>query len=206
MAVTMTTTIPPNIADTYLARDDPAKNFGSTNIIQHGAYTGSIIRRSLVKFDLSTIPSTELCDSAILSVWLAQDLADTDCTFSIHRVLKNWVEAEATWYIYSTGNNWPLNGAFAAGGVDLTPMGTSALIAANAALNTEIQISLDTTEMKKMYDGTYTNYGWLIKSTNETESDVWGVYSREYGSGASGYNPKLVIETHAGVIPGVIWF
>lgn len=197
----MTTTTLNPTADTYLSNSAATTNYGSATTVQHGAYAGGIIRHSLVKFDLSSITSSDICNSATLSVWLALDLANSDCTFSIHRLLRNWVENQATWQIYSTGNNWGTAGGTNSSDIDTTAMGVSGTVSSTSALGTEIQIIINTTEMKKMYDGTNTNYGWLIKSTSETESDIWGVYSREYAT--STVRPKLVVETSAPISSGV---
>ena len=200
------TTIQPCDIDSYIASDAATTNYGTNTTMLHGAYNGGLRRRSLVKFNLSSIPATEICDSAILSLWLAADLANQACTFSAHRLLKNWVENQVTYNIYSTGNSWDTAGALGAGDRDATAMGVSGTVSATASLNTEIQIVLTAAEMQKMYDGTYINYGWLIKSTSETESDSWRVHSRE--ATTSGYWPKLVVVSHVGTtfIPGTILF
>ena len=215
MAVGMTTTtIQPCEIDTYISSNAATTNYGNVNAFQAGYYNG-IKRHGLIKFDLSSIPSGETCDSAVLSLWIQADLASSDMTFSLHRLLLDWVELQATYNIYSTGNNWPDTGALGSNCIDMSPMGVSGTISATTAasenLNTEIQITItDKAEFKKMYDGTYTNYGWLIKETEEEEGDLrmWGFHSSE--ASTSGYRPKLVVTTHAteaGVyVPRVIMF
>lgn len=209
MAVGMTTTtIQPCEIDTYISSNAATSNYGTATSFQAGTY-GPIIRHGLIKFDLSDIPDSEVCDSAILSLWLQTDLATKDTTFDLHRVLRNWVENQATYNIYSTGNNWATAGGMGAGDCVATRMGVSGTISQTASLNSEIQITItDLTEFKKMYDGTYTDYGWLIKSTSETDYDIWGFHSRE--ASTSGYRPKLVVTTSATegavYVPRVIMF
>ena len=208
-----TTTIQPCDIDTYISSNAATSNYGGSDEIQAGYYN-PIIRRGLIKFDLSSIPSAEVCDSAVLSLWIKRDLATSEMTFSIHRLLLNWVEAQATYNIYSTGNSWPDSGGYGSSCIDMTAMGESGTIVGTSAIDsalidTEIQITItNTSEMKKMYDGTYTNYGWLLKGTVESDLKMWGFHSSE--ASTSGYRPKLVVTTHAsegGVyVPRVIMY
>jgi len=196
-----TTTIQPCEIDTYISSNAATTNYGNVNAFQAGYYN-TIIRHGLIKFDLSSIPSGETCDSAVLSLWLQADLANYAMTFSLHRLLLDWVELQATYNIYSTGNNWPDTAGYGSSSVDMSAMGVSGTISASESLNTEIQITItDKAEFKKMYDGTYTNYGWLIKATEEADTRMWGFHSSE--AATSGYRPKLVVTTSAPISSGV---
>src|SRR3989304_2482514 len=61
--------------DTLLDKSSPTLNFGTNVQINSGERTGfaDAIQRSLIKFDLSSIPSNAVIISATLTLYLAQD-------------------------------------------------------------------------------------------------------------------------------------
>ena len=203
-----TTTIQPSEIDTTIRAANPTVNYGTSTVLQIGVTSGYPYR-TLIKWDLSGIPSSEICDSATLSLWLDVDAAPTYAiTFGVYRILRNWGETTVTWNKYDGTNNWTTAGASGAGDMDATLLGESASISQTTPVGTEIQISLSTAEIQKMYDGTYTNYGFVIKSMREDLGSRWDSCSREHAT--TGNRPKLVVVTHssgvATFIPGAIWF
>jgi hypothetical protein len=167
-------------------------NYGNLTVLQIGRWSSGYSMRALCAFDFSSISSSEVCDSAILSLWLNHDYSSNDCTWKVYRVKRQWLEMQATWNQYISGASWQTAGAMGANDIDLTELGTSSTISASATAGTEIQISLNTAEVQKMYDGTYPNYGFLIKATSETSVNLWYVYSLQAGTNI----PKITIETH----------
>lgn len=113
-----TLTLQPNAAngiDTMISSLQTSTNYGTTDLLQVGnARVGSDdFRRSLYKFDISSIPAGSVISSATLT--LTGDYSTTggvpsSGTFYCYRCTRNWVKGEATWTIYSTGNNWATSG------------------------------------------------------------------------------------------------
>ena len=201
-----TTTIQPSEIDTTIRGVNPTINYGTSNVLQIGVTSGYVYR-ALVKWSLAGITPTDICDSATLSLWLAVDAATTYAvTWGVYRVLRDWGETTATWNKYDGTNNWTTAGATGAGDIDATLLGESASIPANTAVGTEIQISLNATEIEKMYDGTYSNYGFLVRSESEGLASRWDVCSREHATTEN--RPKLVVVTHAlsTFVPKIIMF
>jgi len=190
---TTTTTIQPCSADAYIYSAGATTNYGAETNIAIGKNGSGAIWRSLVKWNHATIPSSETCLSATISLWLLKDYATADATWTVYPILRNWVENQATWNAYSTGNNWGAAGLSEAGGDIGASIGVSATIGNATAANTEITISLNAAEFQKYYDGRVTNYGFLIKSTSETANDLWSQYSKENATTAR--RPKLVVVT-----------
>jgi len=97
-------------ADTYIDRNTATgennTNYGgNTTIRVEYNRNNNWDEFSLVKFDLSSIPSGATITSATLK--LVKTGGDTGAkNVAAHRLTKNWVENQATWNIYSSGNNW----------------------------------------------------------------------------------------------------
>ena len=86
------------------------------------------IARSLIKFEeMSSVPSSATVVSATLTITPIADKSSNNRTLSVYRVKRNWVLAQATWYIYSTGNNWETAGAAGANDIDTTALGTASI-------------------------------------------------------------------------------
>lgn len=71
-------------------------------------YTG------LIAFDMSSIPPTAIIESATLSLWCYNVVSD-DRSVNIHRVLVEWIEAEATHNNRKAGVAWNVAGCGGAG-------------------------------------------------------------------------------------------
>jgi hypothetical protein len=146
---------------------------------------------------LNSLSGSDLCDSSTLSLYLAQDFASASVIWSAYRLKRNWGELTATWNAYGSGTSWQTAGALGANDIDTTPLGSSGSIAATSSVGTEIQISLNPVEVQKLYDGTYVNYGFLIKPNPVvTSNSRWYVYSRNSSVTYDVRKPKLVINSH----------
>jgi hypothetical protein len=99
--------------DTWLDEANPTTNNDGTGTLklidgadQHSAGTRA---SPLLRFDFSSIPSdANIVGNVLLSLWQQSGGTDTSHSFSIgtHPLRRVWVTAQATWSIWSTGNNW----------------------------------------------------------------------------------------------------
>jgi hypothetical protein len=156
-------------------------------------YYDTATSRSLVKFDLSSISASSIFDSAVLSLYLKNDWATSDVTWRVYRLKRNWIETQTTWKNYASGASWQTAGATGANDIDTTELG-SVLVSNSSSVGTEIQISLTASEVQKMFDGTYSNYGFLIKGDPDTNRRRWYLYTRE--NAATDRRPKLTVVSH----------
>lgn len=184
-----TTIIQPSSADAYILNTSATTNFGTAGSLNSGRDGSGNIYRSLIKFDLSSIPSSEVVISATLGLRLLADSAGYDVTWEIYQILLDWNEAQATWNARLTGTNWNTAGAMGAGDINPTAIGTSGTISNSTSLNTEISISLNKNIIQDMR--LLGNYGFLLKTTSETSNTLWSLYSREHATTA--YRPKLTV-------------
>jgi len=184
----------PASLDTLMYSAFPTNNASLSTTLYIGNFIAWSNTRSLLKFDLSSIPATDVCVSATLSLWLSANSAAIDAVWDFYRVLRNWTSV-ACWNTYSAGNNWATAGGMGAGDVDGTVIGSSATILANTPADTEIQIALDPTIIQGLWDGTFSNYGFLVKARAEDVTNRAQIYSSDHATVA--YRPKLTILTQA---------
>lgn len=93
--------------DARLYKAQADTNYGTSAIAVGKSSATTYIYRSLIKFDLSSIPSTATVSSATMSLYY---YSGTDGggsnTIKIYRQLKDWVESQCTWNSYKTGTAW----------------------------------------------------------------------------------------------------
>ena len=178
-------------ADTGLWESQPTDNL-STQWNYVGGQTAKAFR-SIFKFDLSGIDSGATVTDAVLSLWEAYALGAT-ADVTLNRILLNWVNAEATWNIYSTGNNWNTAGAGGADSdIDSDVSATLSMDGTAAVDWVAFEGATLIDDVQKFIDGTYANnYGWrLAKLANEgLAGNNWNRFdSIEQGT----HDPKLVV-------------
>lgn len=154
--------------DAYLLSTSANSNYGNSADMAVGESNNATNRytRSLVKFDLSNLPADATITSATLSLWTSADLSGNDATYSIYRLKKAFNETQATWNNAATGAPWQTPGAAGVEDRETTAIG-SALILNNEPLNTEKKIVLEASKIQEMFNGTFTNNGFIITANTE---------------------------------------
>ncbi len=122
----------------------------NSNLATQTANTGWIgerndaaqIRRVLLKYAAlsdGTIPPTATIISAKLFLYVNGDYSSNARTLDVFRVLRAYNPAQATWNVYTTGNNWTTAGCGSAGNdYDNTVVGSRAF-SASETLNEYIK-------------------------------------------------------------------
>lgn len=127
--------------------------------------TGSMNRRSLIHFDVSSVPPGATVESAKLymNIWTVK----SDRTNDIHRVLGSWSEPIVTWNTQPSYESTP---------TDSPNTGTTPGIWMEWDVTADVQAFVDGTP----------NYGWLLKDPIEYSdpSAYAKYYSREYADPA----------------------
>jgi len=178
--------------DTYLLNTSPTTNNGTAVVMWVGESNNATdkVARSLIKFDLSSIPSNATITSAALSLWTDADFSDNTRMISVYRLKVPFNETQATWSEASTGVSWQGPGASGANDRESTAIG-SVQILANEPLDIEKQITLSPAQIQEMVNGTFTNNGFIIIA--DTETDDRFNYKTSDASAAT-KRPELVIE------------
>ena len=172
--------------DTHIDSASPTSNSGADVYLATGG-----TQRSLLKFDFSSIGFVSYVNSATLTLTVGQASGATlQSALNVYRQKRAWVEGQATWNIYATGSNWQTAGGFGTNDCEQTSIG-SVTPATNPSAGTAYNISLDTTAIKDMINGAFTNNGFLLKKASETNDRIIWASS---GNTTTSYRPKLVIE------------
>lgn len=180
--------------DCSLLSGSPTTNFGATNILYIGTQntdTDVETARALIRFtELTTIiPKFRKVSSAILSLYLTQDFSGSVSNVDIHRSLRAWVEAEATYNIWKTGSNWTSGGGRGIGtDREEALLGTRAMSASEA--DGWKHWSLNTDLIFEIINGLFTNNGFWLQS-RENSDDLYTYRSSDYATAT--YNPYLTI-------------
>ena len=144
--------------------------------------------RMLLKFNLTSLPAGAVIVSTKISLYLTDNVFTNARTYRVYRVKRDWVTAQATWDIYSTGNNWQTAGGFGANDCEQTEIGHRDMIVSET-LNTWKDFTL-TPATKAALD---LGYGWMIKADTESE-DLYRFRGTRFAT--TTLRPKLTITYH----------
>lgn len=167
-------------ADTRIQQNAATTNAGSALSITIGEANdaSSAIRRSLIFTDLSIIPAGSIIHSATLTMhFINANLANNNRTFDVFRVIRNWVEMEATWNIARTGVSW---GTAGCGSTTTDFVNTSiGSFACTTGMAVGLKdIPLSTSEISAIVNRTVTYEGFILRMRTETDDAyIWA--SRE---------------------------
>jgi hypothetical protein len=197
-------TITPSNADTYLSNPNPLssifdptdkdRNFGDLSALLVDPGNGgddSNLRRSLVKFSLSSLPAGSIINSAHLrlrvgSIGWTDD--PTGETLNVYQVTEDWDEMQATWNSRLTGTAWTGTNPAGSGGTWTATGAASATIPSNS---TGYWIDWTvTTIVKAWVENSQPNYGFIIDSPSSKD---WTI---SFGSkeDTSAWRPTLLAD------------
>lgn len=164
----ITVTLNP-VADTYANQDNPATNYANSADLLVGRTTKFLtLRRSYLRFDLSSIPSNAIVTSASLRLYLKSGNGAT-VSISLHQVNGAWTSGGLTW------NNQPAVGSARASlGVGTTPGWRTWSV---------------TTLVQEWVNASTTNYGVSLRGPESYTGDWLRTFDSRQGSN----DPQLVI-------------
>jgi RHS repeat-associated protein len=169
---------PSQSQDVMLLSTSPSTNFEGNGRLSVGT-TSTGVARSLVKFDLSTIPANTALDSAQLQLHYDQTFTTNSnaVTIETHRMTLGWDESTATWTSSSGG---------------VGELGGTAVKPANLG---SAWHSFDVKSITQAWvNGTQANNGFLLKAASET-----------LGQGGPRYEPsELVYNGETEVYPKLL--
>jgi len=88
--------------DTYIASNSTGSNYGTITSVYTG-YSGGI-RRTLIRFNISSIPAGSVITLATASLYCSNGNASV--SNMLYRCTKAWTESGATWNKYDGTNAW----------------------------------------------------------------------------------------------------
>lgn len=177
--------------DTFIHRDTATTNYGTnTGLFIGNNGGGTNTYRVVIKFaGLSdgTVPPSATITSATLSLYCYAEASGNARTLRVYRSKRAWVETQATWNIYSTGNNWATAGGFGADDCEQTDIGSRAFSATETTGKYK-DWTLTAADIQAIVKGTWTNNGFLIKADTEN-TDRYAFYSSDNADN----KPKLTV-------------
>jgi hypothetical protein len=161
----------PSTADSYVNQQATTTNYGTATAMYVQAKTGQA-RRSLVQFDISSIPSGSTINSATLELYATA--VSGSQTLNVHRITGIWTEADVTWNTIPTFTS----------SADASITGGT-----GAGWRTWNVASV----VQSWANGTNTNYGFLVKGQSETglTATTYTFATREHTT--TTYHPLLRI-------------
>jgi hypothetical protein len=192
----MTETILDVIDDTYLTSVNPNNNYATANFW----YVRSTTQYTILLYDLSGIPTTDVITSAVLSGYFYNQGGTGDTDIDVYRLKQSWVSNQVTFNNRYTGTAWQTAGALGADDYDSSSLGQATCVGTSYGW---IYWSLSTMVINKMVDGTYSNYGFILRGS----ADKYAYFrSLDYGSNFA----KLTINHQAAdtsiYVPRIIVF
>jgi len=151
--------------DTFINQNVPDGNMGNVAWLRVRGYSGWAIY-TLIKFDVSSIPSGSIINSATLNLKYRTEPGEGNPvghTLETHKILNNWNEETVTW------NTQPTHEQTAT---------SSAIVPATS--NTWMTWNV-INDVQSFVNGTKTNYGWKIIDIVDSQ-DIPYFYSKEYNS------------------------
>lgn len=137
-------------------------------------------RWSFIRFDLSAIPSNSKITNAKLYLWPTGYGGSPACrTIDCYRVTSSWYEENVTW------NNKP---------TFFSNITSSAIVPSNLE---DLMIWDVTSDLQGFINGSYSNYGWVLKDRNENVPIGETVCSKGFSSKENSYeSPILFVKTN----------
>lgn len=187
--------------DTYMSSGAATTNYGTATTVKVGYSSGGgWYYSSWIKFDIAgNIPANANIFSATMSLWVTSDLGvgGVNGTCGVRTCLRDGVESEMTYNVYSTGNSWAAGGGNGEGDYgDL--IGTSSFLTSDN--NTLRTFTISTAAVEAWASGSLANYGMLLYMGDDGSD-----YSMHSSSSATpAYYPQLVVTYTTPT--GVIWW
>lgn len=173
-------------------------NFGSFNLAVGKTQSGEMAR-SMLKWDLSSIPPGSVIVNADMSLVAYNDSSIREITVNVHRLLKPWVEGtlniqdrqlddpdSVCWIESGSGLNWEQAGASGISDRD------SSILTAATNTGKDTFVWNLTSAVQYWLDGTWPNNGMLLESLNEDNTNLKLFYSSEFQD--QNLRPKLVVD------------
>jgi len=174
MSFAQTTVTLNSVADCYIDQNGSTTNYGGATNMQVTSWGPSYNRRMLIKFDLSSIPTTATINSAVLKLHETGTYGQTRA-INLHHVTSSWVENTATWSNMASNYN--------------------STVAASSSISWSGVFKIDTwtlTSEVQSIISSGTNNGWLLKDNTENGyGEFWQFGAKENTNSA--YRPVLEI-------------
>jgi len=167
--------------DTYLDRNAPSTNYGSSATLWVEGDTG---RPALLRWKNFTVPAGSTVKSATITLNVTDP---TSGTYNLYALKRDWWEGYATWNSYGPGYSWEVPGA-----TGTSDRGTTVVGTVTAPATGQVTITLNAAGIalvQAWVNSPSTNNGIIID--NPTVTDGLAFASREAATASN--RPKLTV-------------
>ncbi len=178
--------------DAYLKKDFNTTNYGSDTKILIGKDSAGNDLKGLLEFNVSSIPANSTITSAKLQVNLSYSSSNNNITIKVYRVTSNWTEAGTTWSNRSASETWAVVGGDYSGEFN-------SLVFSNVSALYNFTI---TSLVRGWINGSYTNYGLILVSSDAATGDRKELDSSD--SSSSSARPRLTVDYTENAAPYII--
>jgi hypothetical protein len=175
--------------DTYMYKPWASVVLGTQTALITDDVDSILVRFAIFQAEGGPVPNGATIDSATLGLYKSYYY---NYTGSPRRVLKNWIESEATWNNANASTPWSVPGAAGSG----TDIAAAADGSGTAGWNPG-WLTIDVTTGAQIFAAGTSNYGWYLSGV---AGNAINFYSREYATDPT-LRPKLTITYHGGT-PG----
>ena len=151
-------------------------NYGADDWNQTGQDVGENLRRSMIKFDVSSIPAGATVVSATLRLYVVNKLGQNDSNIGMYLIVTDWEENIVTWT--SSGG----------GGYDPTSLAEPLVEWTIGWKEWDVPVGL----IHEWIDAVTPNHGLLLDFLSTKKNHVLRFVTREYAD--TSLHPQLVIE------------
>jgi pimeloyl-ACP methyl ester carboxylesterase len=156
------------IQDTYLYDESSPVPHGSEQMLHVKEGFGS--KRTLMYFDLSSIPVGATVTAAALDLVVGYRYPDANASVSLYYLLKPWSETAATWVVTGLGQPWAAVGAGGTGtDYDAVRFQQATFGAANSVVHINVKDAL-----QYWVDHPTGNYGLILRGDSK-DVRVWSI-------------------------------
>lgn len=188
--------------DTKLRSANPTTNYASA-VLEVFSWAVSDDGTTVVRFTgLSSISGPVTVSAAEIRLYQTAHFNDP-LTIDVHRVLRNWVEAQATADDFSTGNAWQTQLGVGALDMSSTVSASLSVDGTTGAYHVWSHAQL-ATDVENWINGVNTNHGWLFKPDTFAHSTDFCEFAQSEGT--DGQRPLLVITYAGGGGGGNPWY
>lgn len=177
--------------DTFLDSAAASTNYATNTVLWCGeSNAGAQTWFPLINFDFSSMGVAPNVTAASLELVISTDLATIGRNFILHRVRRNWVENQATWNQWSTGNNWTTGGCQSTtDDYDSTSLSTLNFpTGGETGTKTWAFSAGGLTMFNGMLNGTYGSYGFVMRNDG-LSNDAYAFHSASAATGSN--RPKF---------------
>jgi hypothetical protein len=173
--------------DTYINRYLPAQAVCDYPVLAVG-FAGGV--RSLIQFDLSSIPAEVAVDSAMLNLRGSKWFGSAAISTTVYAVSRDWAACEATWTEAKTDTPWAQPGCDDTV-EDRRPVPEASFATSGAPRWYEVDL---TDTVQGWVDGTIPNYGLLLMDEQQPPGlSLFWLAAKESDRDSQ---PKLVVQYH----------